>query len=71
VDAQAGLDPCWSLTHYVGFVMTWLIYGLREMTYKASRHVKSMLKSIAFFPLSQYTYIALLSSFLASLAKQL
>jgi hypothetical protein len=21
-DAQAGLDPCWSQTHYVGFVMT-------------------------------------------------
>jgi hypothetical protein len=21
VDAQAGLDPCWSQTHYVGFVM--------------------------------------------------
>jgi hypothetical protein len=24
--AQAGLDPCWSQTHYVGFVMTRLIY---------------------------------------------
>jgi hypothetical protein len=24
-DAQAGLDPCWSQTHYVGFVMTRLI----------------------------------------------
>jgi hypothetical protein len=23
-DAQADLDPCWSQTHYVGFVMTWL-----------------------------------------------
>jgi hypothetical protein len=23
-DAQAGLDPCWSRTHYVGFVMTQL-----------------------------------------------
>jgi hypothetical protein len=23
---QAGLDPCWSQTHYVGFVMTWLNY---------------------------------------------
>jgi hypothetical protein len=22
MDAQAGLDPCWSQTHYVGFVMT-------------------------------------------------
>jgi hypothetical protein len=22
---QAGLDPCWSQTHYVGFVMSWLI----------------------------------------------
>jgi hypothetical protein len=21
-DAQAGLDPCWSQTHYVGFVVT-------------------------------------------------
>jgi hypothetical protein len=26
VDAQAGLDPCWSQTHYVGFVMTRLIF---------------------------------------------
>jgi hypothetical protein len=25
-DAQAGLDPCWLQTHYVGFVMTRLIY---------------------------------------------
>jgi hypothetical protein len=24
-DAQAGLDPCWSQSHYVGFVMTRLI----------------------------------------------
>jgi hypothetical protein len=24
-EAQAGLDPCWSQTHYVGFVMTRLI----------------------------------------------
>jgi hypothetical protein len=24
-DAQAGLDPCWLQTHYVGFVMTRLI----------------------------------------------
>jgi hypothetical protein len=24
--AQAGVDPCWSQTHYVGFVMTRLIY---------------------------------------------
>jgi hypothetical protein len=29
-DAQAGLDPCWSQTHYVGFVMTRLIYFLSE-----------------------------------------
>jgi hypothetical protein len=27
-DAQAGLDPCWSQTHYVGFVMTLLIWSL-------------------------------------------
>jgi hypothetical protein len=26
MDAQAGLDPCWWQTHYVGFVMTRLIY---------------------------------------------
>jgi hypothetical protein len=25
-DAQAGLDPCWSQTHYVGFVVTRLKY---------------------------------------------
>jgi hypothetical protein len=25
VDAQAGLDPCWSQTHYVVYVMTRLI----------------------------------------------
>jgi hypothetical protein len=24
-NAQAGLDPCWSQTHYVGLIMTWLI----------------------------------------------
>jgi hypothetical protein len=24
--AQFGLDPCWSQTHYVGFVMALLIY---------------------------------------------
>jgi hypothetical protein len=24
-DVQAGLDQCWSQTHYVGFVVTWLI----------------------------------------------
>jgi hypothetical protein len=26
VDVQAGLDPCWPQTHYVGFVMSRLIY---------------------------------------------
>jgi hypothetical protein len=25
-DAQVGLDPCWSQTHYVGFVVTRLIF---------------------------------------------
>jgi hypothetical protein len=25
-DAQAGLDPCWSETHFVGFVVTRLIF---------------------------------------------
>jgi hypothetical protein len=30
VDAQAGLDPCWSQTHYVGFVMTRLICFFRH-----------------------------------------
>jgi hypothetical protein len=25
-DALAGLDLCWSQTHYVGFVVTWLNY---------------------------------------------
>jgi hypothetical protein len=25
---QAGLDPCWSQTHYVGFVMRRLIYSV-------------------------------------------
>jgi hypothetical protein len=24
--AQSGLDPCWSQTHYVGFLMARLIY---------------------------------------------
>jgi hypothetical protein len=28
-DAQAGLDPYWSQTHYVGFVMAWLLYYIR------------------------------------------
>jgi hypothetical protein len=26
VDAQTGLGPCWSQTHYVGFVVTWHIF---------------------------------------------
>jgi peptide YY len=25
-DAQTGLDPCWSQTHYIGFVVTRLLY---------------------------------------------
>jgi hypothetical protein len=29
-DAQAGLDPCWSQMHYVGFVMTRLNYNHSE-----------------------------------------
>jgi hypothetical protein len=29
-DAQAGLDPCWSQTHYAGFVMTRLIYNINK-----------------------------------------
>jgi hypothetical protein len=29
-DAQAGLDPCWSQTHYVGFVVTRLILIIME-----------------------------------------
>jgi hypothetical protein len=27
-DAQSGLDPCWSQTHFVGFVVTRLIFRL-------------------------------------------
>jgi hypothetical protein len=29
---QAGLDPCWLQTHYVGFVLTWLIYTISGKT---------------------------------------
>jgi hypothetical protein len=32
-DAQAGLDPCWLQTHYVGFVMTRLIYTLNAFSF--------------------------------------
>jgi hypothetical protein len=28
MDAQAGLYPCWSQTHYVGFVVTRLKYAI-------------------------------------------
>jgi hypothetical protein len=28
VDAQAGLDPCWSQIHYFGFVVMRLIYNV-------------------------------------------
>jgi esterase/lipase len=28
MDAQSGLDPCWSQTHYAGFVVTQLIYQI-------------------------------------------
>jgi hypothetical protein len=41
VDAQAGLDPCWSQTHCVGFLMMQLKYGfslhkieIRKINYK-------------------------------------
>jgi hypothetical protein len=30
-DAQAGLDPCWSQTHYVGFVVTRLNFILFKL----------------------------------------
>jgi hypothetical protein len=30
MDAQAGLDPCWSQTHYVGFVMVRLISEVKK-----------------------------------------
>jgi hypothetical protein len=29
--AQAGLDSCWSQTHYVGFVVTRLKYHLDDL----------------------------------------
>jgi hypothetical protein len=35
MDALADLDPCWSQTHYVGFVVTRLIYILQPQ-YKES-----------------------------------
>jgi hypothetical protein len=28
MDVQAGMDPCWSQTHFVGFVMARLNYFL-------------------------------------------
>jgi hypothetical protein len=30
-DAQSGLDPCWSQTHYVGFVMARLNYEILKL----------------------------------------
>jgi hypothetical protein len=37
---QAGLDPCWSQTHYVGFVVTRLIlvYNFIEHTEAVADH---------------------------------
>jgi hypothetical protein len=32
-DAKAGLHHCWSGTHYVGFVMTRLIYKIDTICY--------------------------------------
>jgi hypothetical protein len=30
--AQAGLDPCWSQTHYVGFVVTMLQWNVNDIS---------------------------------------
>jgi hypothetical protein len=35
VDAQAGLDPCWSQKHYVGFVVTRLKFIFYFLDIKA------------------------------------
>jgi hypothetical protein len=34
MDVQAGLDPCWSQTHYVGFVMAKLILFISKQSAK-------------------------------------
>jgi hypothetical protein len=45
-DVQAGLDPCWSQTHYVGFVVTRLIYwflSLNIIFYVVIQHIAGIL----------------------------
>jgi hypothetical protein len=41
MDAQAGLDPCWSQTHYVGFVMTWLILTCKTLQVMIKHVIKT------------------------------
>jgi hypothetical protein len=43
--AQAGLDPCWSQTHYVGFVMTRLKYKRCVTIYSTFIYGKPSLRS--------------------------
>jgi hypothetical protein len=38
-EAQAGLDPCWSQTHYVGFVIGRLIYSI------VIKHIKKQIRT--------------------------
>jgi hypothetical protein len=45
-DAQAGLDPCWSQTHYVGFVVTRLIYSVSCLILSNNLMSKSLLKYV-------------------------
>jgi hypothetical protein len=37
-DAQAGLDPCWSQTHYVGFVTVQLNYYVKYTVFQIFLH---------------------------------
>jgi hypothetical protein len=49
-DAQAGLDQCWSQTHYIGFVMTRHNYNLRmyiHVVFLLSRFGRSAYKQPA------------------------
>jgi hypothetical protein len=46
-DAQAGLNPCWSQTHYVGFVMTRLISSFS--LWFLWLHIHGIIKSYVLF----------------------
>jgi hypothetical protein len=65
-DAQAGLDPCWSPTHYVGFVVTRLIlwqFIYRHMNNKLLEDYGQKYKHYSLAIINMYTFIWLCDLF--------